>query len=149
MENIDLIIELIKSSKDSNDAKNKLTSQNWKIPSDNFIKDFINSDNEGLIETGSFKITDTQAKAILEIKLSRLTGLERSKLVNDLKECVNLINNFLKILSSKDKLNEVIIEELHQIKEKNRIFHDKLRYQRVKKPLMTNHLSGPRMLLLP
>ena len=95
-----------------------MTSQNWKIPSDNFIKDFINSDNESLIETGSFKITDTQAKAILEIKLSRLTGLERSKLINDLKECVNLINNFLKILSSKDKLNEVIIEELHQIKEK-------------------------------
>ena len=118
LENIDLIIELIKSSKDSNDAKNKLTSKNWKIPSDNFIKDFINSDNESLIETGSFKITDTQAKAILEIKLSRLTGLERSKLINDLKECVNLINNFLKILSSKDKLNEVIIEELHQIKEK-------------------------------
>ena len=50
--------------------------------------------------------------------MSRLTGLERSKLINDLKECVNLINNFLKILSSKDKLNEVIIEELHQIKEK-------------------------------
>ncbi len=118
LENIDQIIELIKFSKDSNDAKNKLTSQNWKIPSDNFIKDFINSDNESLIQTGNFKITDTQAKAILELKLSRLTGLERSKLINDLKECVNLINNFLKILSSKDKLNEVIIEELHQIKEK-------------------------------
>ncbi len=118
LENIDQIIELIKSSKDSNDAKNKLTSQNWKIPSDIFIKDFINSDNESLIETDKFKLTDTQAKAILEIKLSRLTGLERSKLINDLKECVNLINNFLKILSSKDKLNEVIIEELHQIKDK-------------------------------
>ncbi len=118
LENIDLIIELIKSSKDSSDAKNKLTSQSWKIPSDNFIKDFINADNESLIKTGNFKITDTQAKAILEIKLSRLTGLERSKLINDLKECVNLINYYLKILSSTDKLNEVIIEELHQIKEK-------------------------------
>ena len=52
--------------------------------------------------------------------MSRLTGLERSKLINDLKESVNLINNFLKILSSKDKLNEVIIEELNQIKEKIR-----------------------------
>ena len=118
LENIDQIIELIKSSKDSNDAKNKLINENWKIPSDNFIQDFINSDNESLIKSGSFKITDTQAKAILEIKLSRLTGLERSKLINDLKECVKLINNFLKILSSKDRLNEVIIEELHQIKEK-------------------------------
>ncbi len=118
LENIDLIIELIRSSKDSNDAKNKLISQNFKIPSDDFIMDFINSDNESLIKSGRFQITETQAKAILEIKLSRLTGLERSKLINDLKECVDLINNFLKILSSKDKLNEVIIKELHQIKEK-------------------------------
>ena len=39
-----------------------------------------------------------------------------------MKECVNLINNFLKILSSKDKLNEVIIEELNQIKEKIKLF---------------------------
>ncbi len=118
LENIDKIIDIIKSSKDSNEAKDKLISHNWKIPSDDFIKEFIDFDNQKLIESGSFKISEEQAKSILEIKLSRLTGLERSKLINDLKECVKLINDYIKILSSKDELNEVIINELNKIKEK-------------------------------
>ena len=96
----------------------RLISQKWDSPKDVFIKEFISSDNQGLIEDGHFKLTEVQAKSILEIRLSRLTGLERSKLVDDLKECVKLINEYLKILSSKEKLNEVIIEELNQIKEK-------------------------------
>tara|TARA_A100001015_G_scaffold252901_1_gene292755 strand:+ start:1961 stop:4597 length:2637 start_codon:yes stop_codon:yes gene_type:complete len=118
LENIDKIIEIIRSSKDSNEAKDKLISQNWQIPSDIFIKEFIEFDNKKLIKDGNFKLTEAQAKSILEIKLSRLTGLERSKLINDLKDCVKLINDYLKILSSKDKLNDVITEELTQIKEK-------------------------------
>ena len=118
IENIDKIIEIIRSSKDSNEAKERLIKQKWDSPEDDFIKEFISSDNQGLIEDGYFKLTEIQAKSILEIKLSRLTGLERSKLVDDLKECVKLINEYLKILSSKEKLNEVIIEELNQIKEK-------------------------------
>ena len=42
--------------------------------------------------------------------------MERTKLINDLKECVKLINEYLQILSSKEKLNHVIIDELNQIK---------------------------------
>ncbi len=118
LENIDKIIEIIKSSNDSNEAKDRLISEKWNIPKDDFIKEFIDFDNKKLIEDDFFKITETQAKSILEIKLSRLTGLERTKLVNDLKECVKLINNYLEILSSKKSLNKVILEELSQIKEK-------------------------------
>jgi len=118
LENIDKIIEIIKSSNDSNEAKDRLISEKWNIPKDDFIKEFIDFDNKKLIEDDFFKITETQAKSILEIKLSRLTGLERTKLVNDLKDCVKLINNYLEILSSKKSLNKVILEELTQIKEK-------------------------------
>ncbi len=118
LENIDKIIDIIRSSKDTNEAKDRLISEKWKLPSDNFIKEFIEFDNKKLIESGNFKITEAQAKSILEIKLSRLTGLERTKLVDDLKECVKLINEYLKILSSKEKLNQVIIDELNQIKTK-------------------------------
>ena len=116
LENIDKIINIIRSSKDSNEAKDRLILEKWKLPSDDFIKEFIEFDNKKLIESGSFKISEAQAKSILEIKLSRLTGLERTKLVNDIKECVKLINEYLKILSSKEKLNNVIIDELNQIK---------------------------------
>ncbi|MFL2660388.1 MAG: DNA gyrase subunit A [Alphaproteobacteria bacterium] len=118
LENIDKIIEIIKSSKDTNDAKNKLIARSWKIPPDQFIQEFINSDVLTSEENGSVKISETQAKSILEIRLSKLTGLERSKLISDLKECVELIKEYLGILSSKDRLNEVIVDELSNIKTK-------------------------------
>ncbi len=118
LENIDKIIEIIRSSRDTNEAKNSLIDHKWNIPSDKFINDFIKFDNKKLIENGYFKISENQAKSILEIKLSRLTGLERSKLIDDLKDCVKLINEYLTILSSKTKLNEVILDELSKIREK-------------------------------
>ena len=63
-------------------------------------------------------MSESQAKSILEIKLSRLTNLERVKLVDDLKECVNLISDYLDILSSKSRLNSELIKELTEINEK-------------------------------
>ena len=118
LENIDKVIEIIRSSKDTNEAKEKLMKNKWIIPSDDFIKEFIKTDNKNFLDDGNFKLTESQAKSILEIKLSRLTGLERSKLINDLKDCLKLINEYLEILSSKNKLNEVITEELNEIKDR-------------------------------
>ena len=60
------------------------------ITKDNFINEFIEFDNKKLIHDNYFKITEAQAKSILENKLSRLTSLERTKLSNDLKECVKI-----------------------------------------------------------
>ena len=65
--------------------------------SDKFLLDFIKSDNNELISGNHFKLSDSQAKSILEIKLSRLTNLERVKLIDDLKECVSLIADYLDI----------------------------------------------------
>ena len=119
LENIDKVIDIIKNSKDTNEAKDKLIKFGWKIPEDKFINQFIKNDNnQSIVEKNKFKLSETQAKSILEIKLSRLTGLERDKLIEDLKECVNLISEYLEILSSKEKLNSVLINELNEIKEK-------------------------------
>ena len=118
LENIDKIIEIIRSSKDTGEAKIRLIDEKWNIPKDDFVNEFINFDNKSLIENNFFKITEIQAKSILEIKLSRLTGLERSKLSDDLRECVKKINEYLKILSSKNTLNKLIIDELNQIRER-------------------------------
>ena len=49
LENIDKVIEIIKSSKDTNEAKDKLIGFKWKIPSDRFLLEFIKSDNQELI----------------------------------------------------------------------------------------------------
>ena len=65
-----------------------------------------------------FIFSEIQARSILEIRLSKLTNLERTKLIDDLKECVNLIKEYLEILSSSRKLNTVLINELTEIKDK-------------------------------
>ena len=118
IENIDKIITIIRNSKDTNEAKNSLMKEKWKIPDDSFIVDFIKDEDEKLIENGFFKLSEAQAKSILEIRLSKLTGLERDKLTEDLRECVKLIDEYLSILSSKSKLNEVLSKELLEIKNK-------------------------------
>ena len=118
IENIDKIITIIRNSKDTNEAKNSLMTEKWQIPDDSFIVDFIRDEDEKLIENGYFKLSEAQAKSILEIRLSKLTGLERNKLTEDLKECVKLIEEYLSILSSKSKLNEVLSKELLEIKSK-------------------------------
>jgi len=119
LENIDEVIELIKKSSDTNDAKEKLMNSTWQIPKDKFLGDFINSETkEHQIIKGSFKLSEAQAKSILEIRLSKLTNLERSKLVEDLIECSKLIKEYLEILSNSDKLNSVMTGELLEIKNK-------------------------------
>ena len=118
LENIDKVIDIIKSSNDTNDAREKLIAFKWKIPADKFLLDFIKSDNNELISGNHFTLSDSQAKSILEIKLSRLTNLERVKLIDDLKECVSLIADYLDILSSKIRLNNELTKELTEINEK-------------------------------
>ena len=118
LENIDKVIDIIKSSNDTNDAREKLIAFKWKIPTDKFLLDFIKSDNNELISGNHFTLSDSQAKSILEIKLSRLTNLERVKLIDDLKECVSLIADYLDILSSNVRLNNELTKELTEINEK-------------------------------
>ena len=119
LENIDKVIEIIRSSKDTNEAKENLLGQKWSLPKDKFILSFIDSENDNsLIEKNFFKLSDIQAKSILEIRLSRLTNLERSKLSEDLYECVKMIEDYLEILSSPKRLNSVLINELNEINSK-------------------------------
>ena len=119
LENIDKVIEIIRSSKDTNEAKENLLSQKWSLPKDQFILSFINSENNNsLVEKNFFKLSDVQARSILEIRLSRLTSLERSKLSEDLNECVKLIEDYLEILSSSKRLNSELTNELIEINSK-------------------------------
>ena len=117
LENIDQIISIIKNSSDTNDAKEKLIKTSWDIPNDKFLIDFINSEKM-ITNKSKFIFSEIQARSILEIRLSKLTNLERTKLIDDLKECVNLIKEYLEILSSSRKLNTVLINELTEINNK-------------------------------
>ena len=91
-DNIDEVIALIKASKNAEDAR------------DNLIK--------------KFKLSEIQAKAIVEMRLRQLTGLEQDKLRSEYEEIKKLIEDLKDILSDEDRRMNIISEELNEIKEK-------------------------------
>ncbi len=92
LDNIDEVVKIIRASENDTDASEKLCS--------------------------AFTLSQIQAKAILDMRLGRLTGLQREKLENELKELMDLIASLELILKSEDRLNEIIKEELLESKEK-------------------------------
>ena len=115
-ENIDQIIELIKSSKDSKEAKDKLLKAKWKLTDDNTSLITLVEDSSAQIENNLYKLTETQARSILELRLHRLTSLERGEIKKDLESLVLEIKSYLEILNSREMLQNVIKNELIQIK---------------------------------
>ena len=92
LDNIDEVIKLIRGSKSDDEAREELMNK--------------------------FKLTEIQANAILEMKLRRLTGLERNKVEAELAELLKLIENLKAILASEQKVLDIIKEELTEIKNK-------------------------------
>ncbi|MEC9375009.1 MAG: DNA gyrase subunit A [Pseudomonadota bacterium] len=121
--NIDPVIELIKKSETPAIAKEKLIKIDWQ-PGDvtkmlaqagdiSTRPDGL-SDDLGLREEG-YRLSAVQAQAILDLKLNRLTGLEREKIVSEYKEILDRIKIFTNILENPDVLVEVIRNELQEI----------------------------------
>ena len=121
--NIDAVIELIKTSANSSEAKEKLLARSWK--SDSVLEmlgevgaDACRPDNldhqYGLKENEYF-LSPEQAQAILELRLHRLTGLEHEKLINDYQELLKQISDHLDILGNQPRLLGVVREELEKI----------------------------------
>ncbi len=115
-EHIDEIIELIKSSKDTKEAKEKLIKKKWKVSKQNlnFIK--LVEDDTIELNNNNFNFSDAQAKAILELRLQKLTALEREDIQKDLETLILEIKNYLSILNSRDILLKEIENELSEIK---------------------------------
>ena len=111
---IDEIIELIKSSSDPENARNLLCSKSWPA---NEVEGFINliDDPSHQIIDGAYTLSVLQAKAILELRLQRLTGMERTKLEKEIEELSEQINEHLIILSDKSRLTNLIQTELDEV----------------------------------
>lgn len=123
--NIDPVIEAIKTSPTPAEAKERLLTTPWQPGS---VVDMLERAGEtacrpdelddcfGLVD-GLYRLSPTQAQAILDLRLHRLTGLEHEKLINEYKELLERIAELLEILGSHDRLMEVIREELEVILE--------------------------------
>ena len=114
--NIDEIVELIRKSKDVNEAKEKLLAKSWPV---GIVEAMIKlvQDRGNIIKAGKFHFTEIQAKAILEMRLARLTGLEMEKIGDELKTLAVEIQHYLELLSNRKKMMELVKKELLEVKE--------------------------------
>ncbi|MEJ2653285.1 MAG: DNA gyrase subunit A [Gammaproteobacteria bacterium] len=123
--NIDPVIALIKAAANPAEAKEALMARAW---APGVVTDLLAragaaaSRPEGLaadfgLSDQGYRLSDAQAKAILDLRLHTLTGLEQEKIVNEYKEILVKIEELLEILSNPDRLMQVIREELLAMKE--------------------------------
>ncbi|QTL34882.1 DNA topoisomerase (ATP-hydrolyzing) subunit A [Pseudoalteromonas viridis] len=124
--NIDPIIELIRKSPTPAEAKAALTARPWELGSVRSMLERAGEENVARpdwldadlgIRDGQYYLSEQQAQAILDLRLHKLTGLEHEKILGEYQELLDLIAELLLILSSPDRLMEVIRDELAEIKE--------------------------------
>ncbi len=114
--NIDEIVELIKKSQDAAEAKEKLLAKSWPSHTVEAIIKLV-QDKGNVIKDGKFYFTEIQAKAILEMRLARLTGLEMGKINDELRILAAEISGYLELLADRVKLMELVKKELIEIKD--------------------------------
>jgi DNA gyrase subunit A len=123
--NIDRVIELIRTSPTSAEAKEKLVSESWQPGNVMAMLERAGADAcrpddldaaYGFVD-GAYHLSPDQAQAILDLRLHRLTGLEHDKLLGEYKALIETIGELLNILSNPDRLMEVIREELEEVRD--------------------------------
>ena len=138
--NVDEMIKIIKAAPTPPDAKKELIARTWKS---SVVEAMLNgaamefsrpeglSKEFGLTDSG-YKLSDVQAQEILQLRLQRLTGLEQEKIVNEYKEIMNVITDFLDILATPARVTAIIVDELKAIKDQ---YGDKRRSEIVENAL--------------
>ncbi|HBR69826.1 MAG TPA: DNA gyrase subunit A, partial [Rhodospirillaceae bacterium] len=116
--NIDEVIALIRKAKDPAEARDGLLAKAWPAAEVAPLIELIDDPDHAVDAKGHYRMSEAQAKAILDLRLHRLTGLEREKIGKELREITEKIAEYLAILASREKLLEVLRGELIEIKEK-------------------------------
>ncbi len=114
VENIDPIIKIIKSSKDTETAKKNLLNKKWSIKKSSKLVKLI----EKKQSVSKYQLTEIQVNSILDLKLQKLTAYGINEIETEIKKLSELIIYFNKILKSKKDLLALIINELEEIKSK-------------------------------
>ena len=115
--NIDEIIKLIRSSKSPSDAKEKLMKKEWPAKDVKSLIELIDDPRHSLSKKGLCKFSDEQARAILELRLQRLTAIGKEDIENEMDELKINIEDYLLTLKSKEKVIDIIKKELTEIKD--------------------------------
>ncbi len=113
--NLDKVIEMIKASSDPNIARTQLMETKWDASDVAGLIELIDEPGRKVVE-GTYTLSEAQARAILDLKLHRLTGLERDKIHGEVGELAGLIKGYLSTLASREKIYAIIREELEVVK---------------------------------
>jgi DNA gyrase subunit A len=114
--NIDEVIKLIRAAKDSGTARQQLMERDWPAQDIEPMIKLLDEPGRAVVD-GKYKLSEEQAKAILELRLHRLTGLERDKIAADLAELGAEIADHLALLASRELLLKLLREELLEMRE--------------------------------
>jgi DNA gyrase subunit A len=124
LSNVDEIIALIKAAPTPADAKRELMAREWRSA---LVEEMLSralADSyrpEGLdpqygLQAQGYRLSETQAQAILELRLQRLTGLEQDKIVGEYREVMDVITDLLDILARPERITAIIVDELGAVR---------------------------------
>ncbi|MBX9574897.1 MAG: DNA gyrase subunit A [Caulobacteraceae bacterium] len=116
--NIDEVIHIIRSSADPSEARERLQAKSWPVGDMIALVELIADPRSMLIDGDKLNLTDEQARAILALTLSRLTGLGRDDIFGEARELAGTIQGHLTLLSDRANILGVIREELQEVKDK-------------------------------
>jgi len=116
--NLDALIAIIRAAPDRQTAKAQLMEREWPAEAISSLITLVEgNDNPETATPTHYRFSDAQAQAILDLRLHRLTGLEREKIAEDLRELGKLIAGYLTLLGDRKKILELMRTELFTIKE--------------------------------
>ncbi|WP_374471396.1 DNA gyrase subunit A [Phenylobacterium sp.] len=115
--NIDEFIHIIRSSKDPTEARERLVARDWPAGDMMPLVELIADPRTVVVEGTRIRLTDEQARAILALTLSRLTGLGREEIFGEAETLAGAIRGFLEILASRERVMAIVRQELVEIRD--------------------------------
>ena len=115
--NVDEVVATIRGSADAADARQKLMTRRWPAHDIAEYIQLIDDPTHTMNEDGTYNLSETQARAILELRLQRLTQIGVKEVTDELQELAGKIREYLEILASRDRIMSIIRTELEEVKE--------------------------------
>ena len=117
VENVDEVVRTIRSSADATEARERLKERRWPAHAIAGYIALIDDPNHRINDDGTYYLSDAQARAILELRLQRLTAMGVAEIGDELKKLADEIKDYLEILRSRERIMTIISDELRSVKE--------------------------------
>ncbi|MFC3087186.1 DNA gyrase subunit A [Tabrizicola soli] len=114
--NVDEVVATIRASADPAEARDKLMTRRWPAHDIAAYIRLIDDPSHKINEDGTYNLSEAQARAILDLRLQRLTAMGVKEVTDELEELARKIKDFLDILSSRDRIMAIISDELREVK---------------------------------